>query len=188
IAQAAEELCKDRPQSPLSNFTVDAVMYKTALVTGKKIDMALTNFGGIRVDSFAEGVIMLDDVESAFPFNNYLCYIALKGSDLREMLESIVAKGIQPVAGVKLVIEGSKLVSVEVGGQPLDDERVYGLATVDFLLDGGDDIYAARNAIELIQSDVVIKEAILSYLDKLTVGGTVPLSYPIDDRVIIKEI
>jgi 2',3'-cyclic-nucleotide 2'-phosphodiesterase (5'-nucleotidase family) len=47
------------------------------------------------------------------------------------------------VSGLRYVFDpkrpaGSRLVSVSVGGQPLDPRRGYTLATFDFLLEGGD--------------------------------------------------
>lgn len=187
VADVPARLYKKRPQSPLSNLAVDALMRKTAEVTHLKVDVGISNFGGIRVDEFAAGPLLLDDVKSAFPFKNYLCYVALRGREVRAMLDSLGRNRMQVLGGVKLLIEDGVVSRMEVGGAPLDDDRLYGVATLDFLLDGGDKVYVARNSEKLIITDVLLQEAVLSYIDRLTCGGVKPLVYGIDDRISIVE-
>ena len=49
------------------------------------------NGGGIRV-SIKEGKITLRDLMSVFPFGNNLVVVALKGKEIKEMLEHSVSK------------------------------------------------------------------------------------------------
>ena len=62
----------------------------------------------------------------------------------------ISASTFQIVGGVKVVAKNGKIVSATIGGEPLDDDRLYGVATLNFLLDGGDGYKVARNAEEVI--------------------------------------
>ena len=74
IGYSTEALSKSYPESKLSNWTVDTIMEKVASLSGKKVDVGFANFGGIRVD-MPKGDILLDDIQSMFPFKNNLVYI-----------------------------------------------------------------------------------------------------------------
>ena len=177
-----EVLRSTRPQNELSNLIVDRVMIKTAEVTGKKVDAGIVNFGGIRVD-LPQGNVLLDDILSMLPFENYLCYVQLKGSDLRALYTQFAQSGMQAVGGVELTIRDKELVDVKIGGKPLDDNALYGLATIDFLLDGGDDVFCARNAVDLVITKTLVRDALLPYLRELGAQGK-PVEYHIDNRIV----
>lgn len=174
-------MVEKKPESALSNFLVDALMAKTAELTGHRVDIGLMNFGGIRVD-MPEGDVTVDDIMSMVPFRNHLCYVALKGSDVKYLFENLARGSMQVVGGVQLTVHKHQLVDLKVGGEPVDDERIYGLATIDFLLDGGDRIFAARNAVELVQTDMLIYDMVLEHIRNLTAEGK-NIEYHTDGRV-----
>ena len=171
-----------RPQNELSNLIVDRLMAKTEEETGKKVDVGICNFGGIRVD-LPQGDVILDDILSMLPFENYLCYVQLKGKDLRALYEQFARTGMQVVGGVELTVKDHELVDVKVGGKPLDDDALYGLATIDFLLDGGDELHCAKNALDLVQTKVLLRDAVLPYMRELGAAGK-PIEYHLDNRVV----
>jgi 2',3'-cyclic-nucleotide 2'-phosphodiesterase (5'-nucleotidase family) len=83
------------------------------------------------------------------PFGNATVLIDLKGRDLLEALENGVSRveerqGRFPqVSGLSFAFDPARppmrrLVEASVGGQPIDPDRVYRVATIDFLLAGGD--------------------------------------------------
>lgn len=183
IGHSPREMGKKRKplQGPLANWAVDAIMQGVEAVTGQKVDVGLVNYGGIRKD-MPEGDVLIDDIVSMFPFKNYLTWVQLKGSDLRALFESMAKGKLQAVGGVKLVVKGHELESIEVGGKPLDDKALYGLATIDFLLDGGDGVKAARNAKQLIISEVKVNEWLVPYVRSLTEAGKEVEAFE-DDRV-----
>ena len=184
IAFSTREMHASAPESDLSNFVVDFIREETSRLVGKPVDFAVTNFGGIRVDMPA-GDVTLDDIRSMFPFNNKLCYVELKGEDLLNLITQIAETRIQCVSGVKMVVNGHKLESLEIGGKPLDPKKYYGVATVDFLLDGGDGLNVAKNARTLTVTDAVIGKAIEAYIRKLTAEGKA-IEYSTDGRVVVK--
>ena len=183
VGYATRDMSAHGPESELSNWFIDELMRATEELTGKKVDVGITNFGGIRTDFYA-GPVIKDDVLSMFPFKNSLCYVALKGKDLRAWFEHLAKTRVQVVGGCKLVIRNHELVEATVGGEPIDDEKVYGLATISFLLDGGDGLSLARNAVELIDSNTMIIDVMLPYVRRLTAEGK-PVEYHIDGRVVI---
>ena len=174
------------PESALSNWFIDLLMKKTEALSGKKVHIGIANFGGIRVD-MPEGEIILDDMLSMFPFKNYLAYVEHTGKEIRTILESMAAGRFQVLGGVKVVANEGRLVSVEIDGEPLDDEKVYGMATISFLLTGGDGLTLQNNAVELkVYDDVAIIDAVLEHLSAETAAGR-PVEYSTDGRVTIMD-
>jgi hypothetical protein len=58
-----------------------------------------------------------------------------------------------------------------VGGEPLQDDKVYGVATISFLLNGGDGLTLADGASNLQHYDIYVNEAILEHLATLNAEG-----------------
>ena len=184
IAFSTRFMSSHAPESELSNFIVDLVRTETERITRRKTDVAVINFGGIRTD-MPEGDVLLDDIRSMFPFNNKLVWVELPGTALQRLMEEIAQYGPQCVSGVKMVINDHKLESVEVGGKPIDPKKKYGVATVDFLLDGGDNIHVGQGATKLVTTDAVNGPVIENYIRNLTAAGKA-IEYQTDGRVIVK--
>lgn len=185
IGYSTEQMVVAYPESALSNWFVDLIMAKIQQISGKKVDIGIMNFGGIRID-MPKGDIILDDMLSMFPFKNQLVYVEHTGKEIRSVLESMAAGGFQVLGGVRIVAEDGRLVCAEIGGEPIDDEKIYGLATISFLLAGGDGLSLARNAVSVtVYEDVDIIDAVLEYVYSETAAGR-PIEYRTDGRVTVK--
>ena len=98
------------------------------------------------------------DILKEFPFKNYLMTAEIKGCDLLEFVEQAVAKAEHCLGafphfsnGVVVKYDSSKqpmhrLVEMTLNDQPIDPERIYTISTVNFLLEGGDDLTAMKKA------------------------------------------
>ena len=171
IAFSEEEMVAEKlKETPLSNWFVGIIMGKVSSLSGKKIDIGICNFGGIRAN-MPEGDVILDDILSMFPFKNNIIYLEHKGSELRKIFEKMAATHFQAVAGVEIVAENGRLTKVLVGGEPLDDERIYSVATISFLLHGGDSLTLADNALSIVDYDVQIVTAVVEYIESLKAEG-----------------
>lgn len=186
IGYSTHAMSATYPESALSNWFIDILMSKTEQLSGKKVHIGITNFGGIRVD-MPQGDIILDDMLSMFPFKNYLAYVEHTGKQIRTILEGMAADRFQVLGGVKVIADGGKLVSVEIDGEPLDDEKVYGMATISFLLTGGDGLSLEENALSVtVYEDVPIIDAVLEHVNAETAAGR-PIEYTVDGRVTVKD-
>ena len=183
IGHSARGMKSKRPESPLSDWTVDGLMQAAEEYTGIKADVGITNFGGIRT-GIPQGEILKDDIVSMFPFKNCLTVVTLPGWRLREIFTQMAQEKVQVVGGVKLVIKGKQLESVLVGGEPLDDSKSYNLATIDFLLNGGDGLNLGDNALQIVKTDVLIFDIMMARVLKLESEGKT-VDYQTDGRVTI---
>ena len=185
IGYSTEAMSASYPESALSNWFVDIVMAKVEALAGKKVHMGVTNFGGIRVD-MPKGDIILDDMLSMFPFKNQLVYVEHTGKELRAILEEMAEHRFQVLGGVRVVADQGKLVSAEIDGEPIDDNRIYGVATISFLLEGGDGLTLKKNAVSVTSfPEVDIIDAVLEYVYAETAAGR-PIQYQKDGRVVVK--
>ena len=182
VGYSEDEYAKARPESGLSNFAADVIAAIAAQKTGEKIDIALTNFGGIRT-SLPKGAVRVYDIFSIFPFDNYIVVFDIKGSDLRRFLDQMISRRrVEALSGVRIEIDDRTPVKLEVAGAPLDDDRVYKFATINFLMDGGDGVVLSDVAFNRIDTHVWIRDAIAEYLKAQTARGETISLHP-DGRV-----
>jgi 5'-nucleotidase / UDP-sugar diphosphatase len=154
-------------ETNLGDFVAD-VMRQTA-----RAEAALINGGTIRT-GIPQGKITVKDVYAMLPFDNYLVAISLTGAQLKAALEHGVARLEEPcgsfpqVSGLTLTYSpsapaGFRVKDVTVGGQPLDAQKEYVMATNDYLVAGGDGY-------------TVFGEALKSAGDYTNLGGTLTSS------------
>ena len=105
-------------------------------------DFAITNGGGIRA-SIEPGEISYKDVLTVFPFGNTLTTIDMTGEQALDYLQAV---GQMPTdsgafahfSGVDMIIEKGIIRDVKIGGQPVDKNKIYKMATLNFGANGGD--------------------------------------------------
>ena len=175
IAYSTENMVRTYPECALYDWFIDELMRATADSTGRKVDIGFANRGGVRID-MPKGEVFYDDIMSMFPFKNNLCYVALKGRDVRVLLDQMAAGTFQIVGGIKVVAKNGKIVSATVNGEPLDDDKVYGVATLNFLIDGGDGYRVGNNALEIIYAKGWLYDTMIPYVMSITAAGK-PIEY-----------
>ena len=147
VGKAAVDLDGERAsvrtkETNLGNVAADAILeYAQA-------EVAITNGGGIRA-SIPAGDITLKDVVTVFPFGNIVVTKEILGSDIKAALEHGLRMypdqngGFPQIAGMKVVFDpareaGSRVTSIEISGAPIEEDKLYLLATNDFMAVGGD--------------------------------------------------
>ena len=171
---------------PIGNLVADALRVKAAEYFGQPVDFSVINYGGIRIP-MPEGAVTLDDIESMFPFKNYVCLAKLRGDQLQRLLAQLAkTPAFQAVSGCRVKVKAHELVEAEVGGAPIDPNRLYNVATIDFLLSGGDGIAIGALAEDVILSPVLVKEVMLSFIREKEEAGEI-IDYQKDGRVVMED-
>ena len=177
---------RTEPDLPLGNIVADALREKGSSYFKVPMDFAISNYGGIR-NPLPEGAILMDDVEAMFPFKNYMCYAKVRGSNLQRLLEQLAkTQAFQAVSGCKVKVKAHELAEAEVGGEPIDPKRLYNVTTIDFLLSGGDGIAIGALAEDVVLTDVLVKDVMLEYFQKMEAEGKV-IDGQKDGRVIMED-
>ena len=101
IGTSAMKMDKGGPESLLSNLVAGVLQQAAVQVLGKPADMGLVNMGGLR-NILPEGDITVGDVFEILPFENSLCVLTMKGTDLRRLFEAIASLHGEGVSGIRL--------------------------------------------------------------------------------------
>lgn len=152
--ELGQETCQEE-ECLLGDFMADA-MLAYRLNDSDTADFALINAGGIRA-TIDEGSITRGEVLTSFPFGNAIVELTLTGEEVWTVLEGIVTgvnqnngeevtSFFQISTGIQVEYNpdnnnGSKLVSVTVGGEPIDNSTEYNIVTLDYLAGGGDNFF-----------------------------------------------
>lgn len=178
IGRTDAELRSYVPESPLSNLATDIMLeFGTSLLqkgsgdSSAKADMSLVNFGGIRA-SLPAGDVTPYDIISIFPFNNEVVIVDLPGKYVRELVENFARRGrVEAMSGVEIVINKKVLEKCLVAGEPISDDRTYKVVTIDFLLGGGDSVYALKYAAEVLHAGIYMRDVIIDYFKRESEAG-----------------
>ena len=172
----------NRPESLLSNWAAD-VMVEGSTATGlPAADMGLVNIGGLR-NNMPKGIVRKGDVILISPFENSLVVLEMKGKDLLKLMQNIAAVGGEGVSSsVRLVIsKDGKLISATINGEKISHKRTYTVATLDYLAEGNDKMYALKKAkkrheIGLKTRDVMIESIIKHRIIDAKMEGRIAIS------------
>lgn len=175
---------KYAPESPLSNYAVDALRSFAEKYTKEKIDMALLNLGGIRTD-LPKGAVRVYDIVSIFPFNNYLSILEVEGTTLQRIFDNMASRNrVEALSGVRMKIEGDRVAECTVGGKKFDPGRTYKVATIDFLVTGGDGIEWGDGILMRGDTGILLRDVIISEMKELMEAGKT-LEAKTDGRVVV---
>lgn len=171
-----------RPESLLSNWSADVLVEYSGFKDGKKADMGIVNMGGLR-NNMPKGTVRRGDIILISPFDNRLAVVHIKGSDLLSLFQDIAAVHGEGVSReVRLVItKDGKLVEAKVGGQPIDPDRTYRIATLDYLAEGNDRLYSFKKAQRVDVSDFFSRDCMMQYIKQHS-----PITSQIEGRVVVK--
>ena len=150
-------------ENALGNFVADVLRSSTGA------DIGIVNSGGIRA-GLPAGPVTVGDVYAVLPFDNRIVVATMRGWQVRELLDFISGRigkgGFAQVSGVKFTISRGRAQAREVGGEPLDSNRSYRVATIDYLLDGGDGYTLFAKADSIAETGVLLREAAIQFLEK----------------------
>jgi 2',3'-cyclic-nucleotide 2'-phosphodiesterase (5'-nucleotidase family) len=173
VARTAFEL--KQTGMPLLNFASDFI-YERGSELADNVDFAMLNKGGIRRD-LPKGYITEGQVITTFPFNNRLVVMDIKGKDLRAAFDVMARVGGN---GVSHHIEATFVggdnphaVDILLNGKPLEDDKTYRVATIDYMANGGDYMVTLKNHVEVAKSDQVVYKDLLQYLRSKKMKGKV---------------
>lgn len=187
IGKSTMDMRAHRPESPLSNLISDVLRESSAKYLGIPADMAIMNIGGLR-NSLNKGDITYGDIFEILPFENSLCLLTMKGSDVRELMQNVITVRGEGLSNVQLVVsKDKKIVSCTIDGKPIDDNRMYKVATIDYLAEGNDNLFALAKAVEKdCHPELTIRTIFLEYVQDLTQKGQ-EVTAAAGNRIIIEE-
>lgn len=174
LAYAETALMKGQPESALGNFVSEIVLSMATEASSREEmplpDFCVLNNGGLR-SGLPKGEIRTKNVFELMPFENRIVILEISGSKAQELFDFIAREGGIPVAGMRMGIKDEKAVNVMIGVRPFDPDRTYRVATSDYLADGGDDMFFFRNPLGRTDLNLMVRDAIIDYLRRMTAEG-----------------
>ena len=188
-----------RTETNLGDLCADAFLNQAG-----DADIAFANGGGIR-SPIAQGDLTLNDFLKVYPFGNSLAVVEATGQQVLDILEWSVHglpdafNGFEQVAGLTFEydstidspcvqddqgafdhIDGSmerRVRNVLIGGEPLDPEKTYKVASHNFmLLNHGDGYTMVKDCKVLLREGKEDYQALIDYITG-TLGGVIGQGY-----------
>ncbi len=181
IGEASMNITKidSGPQNLIGNLVCEAMKDYT------EADFAFVNLGGVR-DELLSGPISYRNVFNVMPFDNQIVLIEVDGRFLKEIIETRVSgsrHGLR-TAGIKVVINRkrenfNRITELHIGGKPWQADKIYRIATSDFLLQGNAGLALLTKIPEskITHYEQGLRDVIVEYIKENS-----PVSAVIDDR------
>lgn len=179
IGYAPERLWVRSPECPMLNWATDALWVAAQKVYPNKVDMAVVNIGGMRCE-WAAGPVTRQNVFELMPFDNRLVVLTLRGNDVLDLCQSFADTGGQGVAGLRMKAVDGRLAEVTIGGQFVDPQGLYTIATSDYLMGGADHMDALARYVDCWKSDLLIRDL---YLEAVRIQDTICAQ--VDGRMVL---
>jgi 5'-nucleotidase / UDP-sugar diphosphatase len=159
-------------ETALGDLVADSMLWYTKNLG---VDFAIQNSGGIRTD-LPKGDITKKNVYEIIPFDNSTVVVNLKGSEVKKIFDYIATiaqgKGAFPQVseGVSFTINYDKGVceDVLIGGKPIDEEKIYKIATNSFVATGGDGYLPFIKSTDPYDTSKFQRDILIEYIKTMT--------------------
>ncbi len=171
-----------RPESLLGNWAADVLVEGSTCKGGPRADFGLFNVGGLR-NRMPQGIVRRGDVLQIFPFGSNLVILEMRGADVMELMRNIAAvRGEGVSREVRMEINGEgHLLGVQISGKPIEESRTYLVATLDYLAEGNDRMYALKKTVRTHDTGQKVREVMMESIVRNRI-----IDSKIEGRVLMK--
>ncbi len=171
-------------EAPLGNLVADAMQWYTSIMTiDGAVDFSIQNGGGVR-STMPKGDITKRIIYEILPFDNSVVVCVLKGSQVRELFAFLAT--VPPNSGAfpqvsrevsfTLNYALGKCENVLINGQPIDDNKMYRIATNSYMANGGDKYRVFKESLRIDDTSKFQRDVVIEYIKKELKGNIVPLN------------
>ncbi|HEY0004929.1 MAG TPA: 5'-nucleotidase [Pyrinomonadaceae bacterium] len=166
----------------MGNFVADALRERAQVSTGKPVELAITNKGGLRKNVITPGELRVSDIFELLPFENALVVVQLTGDQLRRLLDVMMIGDEPAQAGARIryraitdkknEIVGLKLIGPDGTEREIDPAATYNIVTIDYLVNRGGEYSAILKQSKQIQPlGITMRDAVIAYVKNATAAG-----------------
>lgn len=154
-------------ESSLGNLMADLCYIKGNPIfnsrTGKQIDFAMFNYGGIRA-GITKGNITTQHAFNLMPFENSLVVVELNATKIKELVNYLITENkAHPLSKHFNLVITQKGYQLKINNKPLDNQKTYFVLTSDYLQNGGDNMNFFKDAINSYNLDYKVRNTIIDY-------------------------
>lgn len=192
IGRLEGELGRNGPGAgSLGNFVADSIRAQASIKLGHRVDLAVTNGGGLRKNAIYPGDLRVSDIWELLPFENKLIELEMTGEQLLKVFE-ILASGRDAQSGAiihyrtgadkRAVLVSATLIGDDGKRSPIDLTATYSVVTIDYLLNvSGGNLSIFQRARTRKPLEITIRDAVIQYVKAETAAGR-PIESKLDGR------
>lgn len=176
--------------SSLGDIVATSMVESITATTGRSVDLALMNPGGLRADLIdGDGKITYKEAATVLPFANNLSVATMTGATLKSILEQqwqrTAAGEVPSRPYLQLGMsegfvytydsnrpEGDRITGMYLWGVPVDAAATYNVAAPTFLAAGGDNFHGFKDASSVADTGMIDLDAFVSWIKAETVSNT----------------
>ena len=116
--------------------------------------------------------------------NHKLCNVKLIPVQIYELINYLtLTRKAHPISGINMVLDKNyNLLDVKINGKKIDENKIYSVATSDYLLNGGDKMTFFSKSKKNTTLDYKIRNVLIDYFKEVDT-----VNFKIDNRFIIKN-
>ncbi len=168
----------------IGNFVTDGMRAEASAKLGRRVDLAVTNGGGLRKNLISEGDLLERDIFELLPFENALVAFELTGAQVLDLLRVAVShRDAQSGTQIKYKLGDNKNPELETvhllsegGEKEIDPAATYTVISIDYLLNRRSDkpsetegdYSVLRQAKNIRPLGLTIRDAMINYVKSET--------------------
>lgn len=164
----------------LGYFMTDAYLQMAKQKFTQQIDAAFMNSGGIRLPDLPAGAITQGKIFELMPFDNLMMLVKIKGSLLKQYLDTLAAGDGVIESGITMQIVNKTAQQVMIGGKPLDKEAEYTIVHSDYVINNS----PLLKNLDRKTNGYLLRDALIDYVKsfnargkKITISNTDRINY-----------
>jgi 2',3'-cyclic-nucleotide 2'-phosphodiesterase (5'-nucleotidase family) len=155
-------------ESSLGNLMADLCYERANPVfnsrTGKNIDFAMFNYGGIRA-GITQGEISTQNAFNLMPFENSLLVVELSPKKIEELVNYLIQEKLAHPLSKQFNLTITKSgYELTINNKKIDPNKTYFVLTSDYLQTGGDRMNFFKEPIAIHKLDYKVRNAIIDFL------------------------
>ena len=171
VGESAGLMEKSLPAGGLNNWFADALLKSGDQLFEESLDVAIQNYGGIRIRSIAEGPVTRGKIYELMPFDNLVALVVLDSARVHAICDNLANYGGGAVSkSLKFGILEDKAYMIEINGLPLSGDRMYNFLFPDYVVNGGSIGRIVKGA-ERKDRSVLIRDILFMELERLKAEG-----------------
>jgi 2',3'-cyclic-nucleotide 2'-phosphodiesterase (5'-nucleotidase family) len=174
------QLERKKQGNMLGYFMTDAYLQMAKQKVNAKVDAAFMNSGGVRLPDLPAGAITQGKIYELMPFDNLMVVLNVKGSLLKQYLDTLAANDGVIESGITMQIVNKTTQQVMIAEKPLDLNADYTIVHSDYVAMNSGLLKNIRGT----TNGYLLRDAILDYIKainregkKVTVLNTDRISY-----------
>lgn len=181
IAQSSALMQAGKPESLLSNWNADIYLSAASEFLHAPVDMSVVNMGSLRAP-IPQGDVTVRNIFELMPFENELVVLWLKGSDIIRLFNIFVQFGGQGIGGASFEIDHQEAVNCKIQGKVIDANKLYSIATNDFLAGGNDSMTPLANPEKRVDTGMKIRNILMEHVIRTNRKGE-KIGSKLDNRI-----